>query len=370
MSHDIARIDGADAMFCVGDRDAAWHKLGQRTATVATWQEAIKLAKLDWPVQLQDMYTRNPLSPKDVVKVPDYKAVWRGNGAPAILGVVGSDYTPIQNRDAFTFVDSLLQAHGGAHYESAGALGRGEKIWVMARVPGADIRIGSTDDISRTYLLVATGHTGNLSYVAKLCTERVVCANTLAVALSQEGAVCRIRHTSQAADRLAAAARIAPSIVADAKALEGKLTLLSRRRMTKDSMLAVLNRLWPENKDTTRQGRRDAVLVKVLELFESNDSDRIPEIRGTAYNMLNAVTEYTDHFRPVRMTQKVAGSDLTLDQVRAQNAMFGGGDKLKSDALVALMEETATCPEVGTVTSVAVPSVPDGDWLKAMGVKY
>ena len=344
MAHNIATIDGANAMFCIGDRKAAWHELGQRTDGAATWEEAMRLAHLDWPIVEREMYVRTPGNEKNVVKVEGYKAVWRGNGSPAQLGVVGEDYHVIQNAQAFDFVDALLQAQDGAHYESAGALGLGEKIWVMARVPGADIRIAGTDDISRTYLLVATGHTANMSYVAKLCSERVVCENTLNVALGQEGAICRIRHTSNAGARLDAAKRIAPSIVVDAKALETKLNLLAARRMTKDTMLAVLNRLWPENKETDRQGRRDTVLTKVLELFERNDGNAIPSVRGTAYNMLNAVTEYTDHFRPVRMTSAVQG--MTESAVRAQNAVFGAGESLKATALSVLLEETKANPLV------------------------
>lgn len=365
MAHNIAKIDGQNAMWCVGDRQAAWHHLGQRTPDAQTWEQAMTLAKLDWPVVEREMYVRTPGNDSAVVKVEGYKSVWRGNGSPAQLGVVGSDYHPIQNAQAFDFVDSLLQAQDGAHYESAGALGRGEKIWVMARVPGADIRIAGTDDLSRTYLLVATGHCANLSYVAKLCTERVVCENTLTVALGQEGAVCRIRHTSGAGDRLAAAKRIAPSIVADAKALESKLNLLASRRMTRSSMLAVLNRLWPENKDTERTGRRDNVVARVLELFERNDADAIPSIRGTAYNMLNAVTEYTDHFRPVRMTSAVQG--MSESAVRAQNAVFGAGDSLKVGALTALLEESENMPGLAAAGEHVTLS---GDWLKAMGVKY
>lgn len=362
MAHNLSNIDGQTAMWCVGNREAAWHHLGQRTPDAQSWQQAMTLAHLDWPVIERDMYVRTPGDESKVVKVEEYKSVWRGNGSPAQLGVVGSDYHVIQNAQAFDFVDALLQAQDGAHYESAGALGRGEKIWVMARVPGADIRIAGTDDISRTYLLVATGHTANLSYTAKLCTERVVCENTLTVALGQDGALCRIRHTSGAADRLDAAKRIAPSIITDAKALESRLNLLASRRMTKDSMLSVLNRLWPENKDSERSGRRDNVVLKVLELFESNDSNAIPSIRGTAYNMLNAVTEYTDHFRPVRMTSGVAG--MTETAIRAQNAVFGTGDGLKVSALTALLEETKDNPTVGSEGALA--GTVSVDWLQEL----
>jgi phage/plasmid-like protein (TIGR03299 family) len=363
MAHNLANIDGKTAMWCVGDREAAWHHLGQRTDGAQTWSQAMELAGLNWPIILNDMYTRAP-GGGTPTKVETHKAVWRGNGSPAILGVVGADYGVIQNAQAFDFVDALLQAHDGAHYESAGALGKGEKIWVMARVPGADIRIAGTDDVSRSYLLVATGHTGNLSYVAKLCTERVVCENTLQVALGQEGALCRIRHSSQASSRLDMAKKLMPSITLDAKALEVKLNALAQRKMTKDSMLAVLGRLFPENKETQRQGRRDTVLAKVLELFESNDSNAIPQVRGTAYNMLNAVTEFTDHFRPVRMTSSTDG--LSVDQVRAQNAVFGAGDSLKSGALTILLEETEKNP----AHDLSIPSMTGDNWLRDIGVSF
>lgn len=366
MAHDIAKIDGIDAMFCVGERDAAWHLLGQRTKDAATWQDACRLAGLNWPVVLNKMYTRVPKGSQvkegTVWEVPEQMAVWRMSQQPAILGTVGSDYGVIQNSEAFDFVDTLLQAHDGAHYESAGALGKGERIWVMARVPGADIHITGTKDVSRSYLLVAMGHAGIMSFIAKLCTERVVCANTLAVALGQAGTICRIRHTSQASGRLAEAKQIAPSIIRDAKMLETKLNLLARRRMTKDTMVNVLNRLFPENKETARQGKRDALLTKVLELFERNDGDAIPEIRGSAYNLLNAVTEYTDHFRPVRMTGSVQG--MTQGQVRAQGAVFGTGDELKTRALICLLEETESCPEM----SARVPDLRGDDWTKALGI--
>src|ERR1700740_331068 len=115
MSHNIARIDGADAMFCVGDQDSAWHRLGQRTENAASWQDAMRLAHLDWPVVLKDLYCRDTNGA--VAKGDMFKAVWRGNGTPACLGVVGKDFEPIQNARAFDFVDALLAGDEskGAH---------------------------------------------------------------------------------------------------------------------------------------------------------------------------------------------------------------------------------------------------------------
>jgi len=73
MSHDIMRRNGVDAMFCVGDRDAAWHRLGQRTPDAVTWQDAVRLADLDWQVVKKQLYARSPLG--KVVDTPGRAAV-------------------------------------------------------------------------------------------------------------------------------------------------------------------------------------------------------------------------------------------------------------------------------------------------------
>lgn len=341
MAHNIATIDGASAVFTA--RQAAWHQLGTTTPDCQTWEQAMHLAHLDWPVVLKDLYSRD--TNNVVAKIESFKSVWRGNGSPACLGVVGKDFQPIQNREAFDFVDSLLGAADGAHYESAGALGQGETIWVLARVPGADIRIAGTDDKSESYLLFATGHAGNMSAVAKLTSVRVVCQNTLNVALSHAGSVFKVKHTKSAQQKLQNAKEAMAGVVTDAKHLEEKLNALAQRRMTKDSMLAVLDRLFPENKQAGSQGRRESILAQVLERFEANDGDVIPQIRGTAYNLLNAVTEYTDHFRTARITEGKAG--MTTEQARAQAAVFGTGEKLKTEALQVILQETAGGPQVG-----------------------
>ena len=121
MAHNLMTRNGSTAMFCTGDRDAAWHKLGQRTPNAVTWQEAMRLADLSWPVSKQVLFDSNgkPVSAWGIFREDD----------SAFLGAVGERYTPIQNKDAFEFVDVLMEATNGAHYDSAGALGNGERIW-------------------------------------------------------------------------------------------------------------------------------------------------------------------------------------------------------------------------------------------------
>lgn len=372
MAHNIARIEGQDAMFCVGDRQAAWHGLGQRTQDAATWQDAMILAKLDWPVELKDMFARNPVT-QQVTQVAGYKSVWRaGTKEQAQLGIVGDDYHVIQNAQAFDFVDSLLQAHSGAHYESAGALGAGESIWVLARIPGADFTIPGTQDQHKGYLLVATGHAGNMSYLYKLVSTRVVCQNTLTAALGESGAMGRIRHTKSADDRLAMAKKVMPGIVVTAQRLGEKLARLAQRRMTKESMISVLNKLFPENKEAESSSKRNNIVTQVLQLFADADGGKVPEVKGTAYQLLNAVTEYTDHFRTARVTAGRAAQGVTVQTARAENAIFGTGDQLKAHALAVIDEETKDCPSTSPLAGrigVTVPGLGDSDFLKSLGIQ-
>ncbi len=343
MAHNIWNENGRFNMFCVGNRKAAWHELGQRTDGAVKWADAMKLAGLDWRVIKRQLFGSiaddSELNKSLLVPVPAYGIFRDSDGA--YLGTVGEQYTTIQNQYAFDFVDSLLEAENGAHYESAGALGNGERIWCLAKVPHTITVAG--EDKSEVYLLFTTSHDGSMAATAKLSTVRVVCQNTLNQALSANGSMVRVKHTRDAERRLDQAKRLMEGVGVDAKKLEEKLNLLAQRKMTRDSMKAIMDRLFPAPKDEkANTTRRENVLADVLRLYESNDKNTFPQIRGTAYNLLNAITEYTDHERSARLTS--GRKDYTLAQARAENAFVGTGDALKQQALDVILEDTAGNP--------------------------
>lgn len=333
MSHNIAKINGKDAMFVVGKREDAWHLLGQRCEKAATWEQAVELSGLNWQVVKQQNYARNPMD-KKVVATDSYTIFRDLDGAQ--LGTVGKDFTIKQNADCFRFVDTLLEANGGAHYDSAGALGNGAKIWCSVRVPRADINVLGKDE-SQSYLVFATAHDGSLAHTVKLSTVRTVCQNTLHAALSDAGAMFRVKHTRTADARLDNAKHLMTGVVQNAKTLEAKLNQLATRKMTRATMVSVLNQLFPVEGEKS-SGRRDNILTQVLELYSSNDNNAVPQIKGTAYNLLNAVTEYVDHFRTARITSGRDG--YSVNQARAEGAVSGSGDKLKSSALQIIEQVT------------------------------
>ena len=326
-------------MFVVGNRESAWHKLGQRCDNAVSWEAAMTLAGLDWQVVKNQNYARNPQG--NVVPVSSY-SIFRDTDNAELASNVGEGFTIKQNRDCFQFVDDLLQANGGAHYDSAGALGNGATIWCAVRVPRADIAVNG-EDKHESYLVFTTAHDGSMAHTAALSSVRVVCRNTLRQALSTNTGILRIKHTKNANARFDDARRTLDGVVMDAKRLESKLQMLATRRVTRESMTTVMDRLFPKpaekDQNTTR---RENILAEVLSLYESNDRDAFPSIRGTGYNLLNAVTEYTDHYRTARITDARQG--YSVDQARAENAVIGTGERLKSQALDVILEATAGAP--------------------------
>jgi len=348
----------------VGKREDAWHSLGQRTDTAVSWEECARLAGLDWEVIKQQNYARVPNGASNglggkPVAVNGWTVFRATDGQE--LGQVGPDYTVLQNKDAFRFVDTLLEANGGSHYDSAGALGKGERIWVAVRVPKADIAVAGQDK-HESYLVFTTSHDGSMAHTVKLTSVRVVCQNTLQAALRGEGAFFRVKHTAQANARLARARELMTGVTVDAKILEDKLNQLANRSMTRETYMAVMDRLFPKPKEENAStGRRDNILEEITRLYESNDNGAFMDFKGTAYNLLNAVTEYTDHFRSARITEGRKG--MSVERARAENAVAGTGDTLKAKALEVILETTAGNP-VHRIVSRPIGggggSIPDG----------
>jgi phage/plasmid-like protein (TIGR03299 family) len=340
MAHDLfTDHTGRACMFVVGTREDAWHKLGQRCDSAVNWEQAMTLAGLDWQVVKNQNYARNPQG--NVVPVSSY-SIFRDTDNAELASNVGEGFTIKQNRECFEFVDDLLQANGGAHYDSAGALGNGATVWCAVRVPRADISVNG-EDKSESYLVFTTAHDGSMAHTAALSSVRVVCRNTLRQALSTNTGILRIKHTKNANARFDDAKRTMDGVVMDAKRLEAKLQMLATRRVTRESMTAVMDRLFPKPADEKQNTtRRENILAEVIALYESNDRNAFPSIRGTGYNLLNAVTEYTDHYRTARITDAREG--YTIDQARAENAVIGTGERLKTQALDVILEATNGAP--------------------------
>ena len=159
-----------ETMFYV--REKPWHGLGTEVKEAPTSADALIYAGLDWEVVQKDVYTR------DGTRISGYKVNTRSTDS-ATLGIVSDRYKVVQNEDAFQFTDDLLGA--GVTYETAGALQGGRKVWMLARMPHRYIIAG--DEIA-PYLVVMNSHDGSSGIKVAMTPIRVVCQNTLNLALN------------------------------------------------------------------------------------------------------------------------------------------------------------------------------------------
>ncbi|MDE6319183.1 MAG: DUF932 domain-containing protein, partial [Lachnospiraceae bacterium] len=158
-----------ESMFYV--RETPWHGLGTRVMEAPTSAEALHLAGLDWKVLQEPVYTvKNEHIPGFFVNIRDMDR--------KVLGVVSDRYKVVQNEEAFAFTDALLGE--GVRYETAGSLQNGRKVWILARLPHDYIISGERIN---PYLVFSNAHDGTGSIRVAVTPIRVVCNNTLNLAL-------------------------------------------------------------------------------------------------------------------------------------------------------------------------------------------
>lgn len=306
-----------------------WHNLGVTVEGTVTWQEAIKLAGLDWTVKKEPLYSAKG------VELETWGIFREGKDGDVFLGSVGKGYVPIQNKNAFEFIDAMI-GNEGAHYDTAGALGYGERIFCSAYLPAAGFEV-VPDDKHQIYLLFKTSHDGTMSALCKLTDIRVVCQNTLNRALASDGHDIVIKHTRNADVRIEQAKKLIVSGKKTAQALRDKMVYLSTIQFNKKKIQKVFDSIFPNKKGdvSTRTAHN---IEKILELFESNDKNAFPVIRGTGYNLVNAFTEYADHFRSVKSGTK---DDEVKRILRTESALFGSAEKFKSEAFEYIYAQAA-----------------------------
>jgi phage/plasmid-like protein (TIGR03299 family) len=323
MAHNISQRNGQAAVMVVSE--PAWHRLGTVLNSPATAEQAIAAAHLDWEVVKQPLFAGEA----EQHHVPDYYAVVRGDDwakkKATVLGIVRSGYTPVQNREAFGFFDPIV-GQKAAVYHTAGALGDGERVWILAKLPGEIRVIG--DDITEKFLLLANSHDGNSAVQIKFTPIRVVCQNTLTMALSQ-GPTLRVPHTRDVRERLMIAANLLNAIKVRYSELEGVFQSMTRIQVNGDKLQQYLGQVFP---DPHRRGD-DARYERALEqartdragaacLYEIGKGNQQKGVAGTLWAAYNGVTEYIDF----RRYAKAAG-DRQVEAI-----WFGDGYTTKARA--------------------------------------
>lgn len=301
--------------------EVPWHQKGVKLDHLANSEEAIKAAGLDWTVEKRSIFFNVPNGNK---VVEDKFAVVRTD-RETCLGIVGNVYTPLQNKHAFRFFDDVI-GQSGSFYETAGALGAGERIWLLAKLPDG-ITIKGVDEINK-YMLLTNSHNGSSPVMVMLTPIRVVCQNTLNLALSSDTDIARMRHCMTLDNRIDYVRKMLGLINQRYSEFETMANRLANKMLNHEAVESFLKQtLFAAKKEgqDKMKTRAKNILEDVQNIFEHGEGNDIPAIKHTAWTAFNAVTEYVDHVRSTKGDNRDAsilfGSGNNLKQTAWQNAI-------------------------------------------------
>jgi phage/plasmid-like protein (TIGR03299 family) len=323
-------------------RKPMWHGLGTVLPDYPTdVASTCRLAGLDWEVAQRPLLVAcNPQHPARLVPIEGRSLIVRRDreGTPeGILGITTVRYTPVQNEEMVRFCFDLLEAGREEGHpvqiETAGSLMGGRVVWALARLLNLDVIIPNTDDVSHSYLLVTAGHDGLHAFKAALTSVRVVCWNTLSMALAGHPVSYTIRHVGKPLERIKQAARVLGLASAWTQEFQQLASFLAKERLDALEFVDFMDRLLPLPKDDRAKkylNIKDSRGV-VQNLFVST-GEQMPAIAGTRWAALQAVTEYTDWHLPVR-----SRGGLNQPERRFLRSMVDneGGLKMKALELLA-----------------------------------
>jgi phage/plasmid-like protein (TIGR03299 family) len=227
-------------------KEPAWHNLGVVVERALTSEEAIKAAGLDFEVRKYPCYINSQAHflTGNKISVPNTFALVREDTLDVLNKpgkTVTKTYEVVQNVEAFNFFDSIIGSKQ-AIFETAGALGLGERVFITAKLPG-NIKSANPDDIIDKYLLLTTSHDGAGAIEAMFTPIRVVCNNTLNLALQTHKNKVSIRHTSSAKDKIREAANLMGLYKAYDEEFSDMIKGLAKQMLQKSEILETLGQL-------------------------------------------------------------------------------------------------------------------------------
>lgn len=317
MAHNLSTFNGRAAMMFAGAKP--WHGLGVEVPDAVTAEEAIQHAGLDWEVQSQPVYFSADARPAE-----QYQALVRAD-TRRLLSIQSDGYKIIQNREAFRFFDSVVGSKD-AKYVTAGALGAGERIWMLAEVSRCPIMIAGQDEV-KPFILLSTSHDGTAALRMLFTPVRVVCQNTLNAALGKGAGGVSIRHTANAMGRVDEARRALGIALKYYDTFEQEVQTLASKQIGRAGLRQYFETLVPDNEKADSNTRTQNIRGRMEYLFEYGKGQQIPGVRGSLWAAYNAVTEYVDHDRTTRgATQQERASN------RLESIWLGSGARMKEEA--------------------------------------
>lgn len=278
-----------ETMFYV--RETPWHGLGIKVEEALSSRKALELSGLNWNVIQKPIYT------DDNIPIPNYKANIREIDSK-VLGVVTDRYKIVQNKEAFSFTDSLIGE--GCKYETAGSLQSGRKVWLLAKLPD---KYKIFDDEITPYMVFSNSHDGTGSIKVAMTPIRVVCSNTLNLALSSAKRIWSTIHTGDINTKLDEAMKTILLAENYMKNLDYEAHYLTRKTISDTKILEFIEQLLPLPDNASKTQEKNINLLRddmKLRYFDAPDLVDLPK---TSWRFINAVSDFATHIKPLRKTE-------------------------------------------------------------------
>lgn len=271
-------------------RVAPWHGLGVHVENALNSKEALTASGLDWNVIQQ------PIMTEDSVPIPGYKANIRDTDN-RVLGVVSDRYRVVQNSEAFAFTDALLGE--GVKYETAGSLQDGKRIWLLARLPDKYIIEGEQIE---PYLVFSSSHDGSGAIKVAMTPVRVVCQNTLNLALNSAKRIWSTVHVGELSAKMNEAHNtllLAENYMRD---LGGEFSRLTKIKLTDSKVMEYIEMLLPMDEQPTEIHRKNIKRIREDLKIRYFDAPDLRHVGRNAYRFICAVSDFATHAKPLRET--------------------------------------------------------------------
>lgn len=322
MAHQLETLADGQTAFASA-RLSAWHKLGTVTDTCMTAEDVMTKAWLGgWEVRkiaLQGI----EINDRGVTKIdcPDKWMTVRTNpatGDTEYLGIVGDDYTTVQNEQVAEVLNLLVDA-SGAHFETAGSMRRGRSVFVTMKLPEA-MTIGGIDQHD-LYLAATTSHDGTASLRLDATPVRIVCANTQRMAYQRSQASYTFRHTSNITGKISEARQALGLMWKHFNDFETEAEKMINEALTMGEFDQIVAQLWPLADDASDAAHNNAKQRTATLRYLIRDADTQKAIKNTRWAGYQSIVEYVDHYAPAK-----------TDLARATRAITGTGADLKARA--------------------------------------
>ena len=320
MAHNL-EVENGEVAFALRGAPA-WHNLANRIftqdeeVTTATMLEEAKLA--NWNVRLSPITEHIDESWNDVSNASLVIRDNPFNGGTDVLATVGKRYKPVQNEELFAFADAIHDANADCRWESAGSLKKGKVVFGTVDIPRTMVLDpqGANDE-TKLYLIVWTSHDGSVAVQAAVTPVRVVCQNTLNLAMKSAKQSFKIRHTQTAEGKILAAREALGLSVAYFDSFSKQANELYQASITDKQFSDLIRNLYPKPEKDAKGALKkwENKVVLIDELYHNSPTNSA--IKGTKWGALNALTERLDYFRSARKgnTESLSASASGFDPV-------------------------------------------------------